>query len=274
MNTFDGILICTDLDGTLFQTGGCSVSKENIDAIRYFQQNGGTFTFITGRMPYFSEKAYNAIQPNAPFGCINGGGIYDHRTQQYVWTRPIPLSVLELVKYIDEQMPDMGIQINCFEKLYFRKDNLAGQHFRMVTGLPLCLCSYEDIDKPFAKVVFCDHRPQEIERLAALLHAHPLADQFDFIHSEQSLYEILPKGISKGDVLPRLCEHLQLSMDKTVTVGDYHNDVSMLRAAKAGVAVANACDEAKAAAKYVTVSNDQHAIAQIIRDIESGRIKL
>ena len=89
-----------------------------------------------------------------------------------------------------------------------------------------------------------------------------------------STYEILPKGISKGDVLPRLCEHLQLSMDKTVTVGDYHNDVSMLRAAKAGVAVANACDEAKAAAKYVTVSNDQHAIAQIIRDIESGRIKL
>ncbi len=143
-----------------------------------------------------------------------------------------------------------------------------------MTGLPLIPCSYEDINKPFAKVVFCDHRPEEIERLAILLRAHPLADQFDFIHSERSLYEILPKGISKGDVLPRLCEHLHLSMDKTVAIGDYFNDITMLRDAKVGVAVANACDEAKAAADYVTVSNDQHAIAQIIYDIESGNIKL
>lgn len=274
MGKFDGILICTDLDGTLFQSGGTVVSEENTNAIRYFQKNGGTFTFITGRMPYFSEKAYNAIQPNAPFGCINGGGIYDHRTGQYVWTQPIPLSVLEMVRTVEEQMPDMGIQINCFEKLYFRKDNLAGEHFRKVTGLPLLLCSYEDIDKPFAKVVFCDHRPEEIERLAVLLHAHPLADQFDYIHSEKSLYEILPKGISKGGILPRLCEHLHLSKDKTIAVGDYYNDITMLRGAKVGIAVANACDAAKEAADYVTVSNDQHAIARIIEDIENGEIKL
>jgi hydroxymethylpyrimidine pyrophosphatase-like HAD family hydrolase len=46
----------------------------------------------------------------------------------------------------------------------------------------------------------------------------------------------------------------------------------MLKAAAVGVAVANACAEAKAAADYVTVSNEEHAIAKIIEDIENGKI--
>ena len=60
-------------------------------------------------------------------------------------------------------------------------------------------------------------------------------------------------------------------MSHTVAVGDYSNDVSMLLAAGVGVAVANATPDAKAAADVVTVSNEDHAIARVIRDIEEGK---
>ena len=63
-------------------------------------------------------------------------------------------------------------------------------------------------------------------------------------------------------------------MEKTVAVGDYNNDISMLKAARLGIAVANACPEAKAAADAVTVSNEEHAIAKIISDIEQGKLLL
>ena len=43
--------------------------------------------------------------------------------------------------------------------------------------------------------------------------------------------------------------------------------------ARYGVAVANACAEAKAAANYHTVSNDESAIARVIADIESGKMR-
>ena len=46
MGKFSGILICSDFDGTL-AVGGHVVEK-NIDAIRYFQENGGLFSVITG----------------------------------------------------------------------------------------------------------------------------------------------------------------------------------------------------------------------------------
>ena len=40
MGKFDGVLICTDLDGTLFREDK-TVSRENLDAIEYFKSEGG-----------------------------------------------------------------------------------------------------------------------------------------------------------------------------------------------------------------------------------------
>ncbi len=48
----------------------------------------------------------------------------------------------------------------------------------------------------------------------------------------------------------------------------------MFHTAKLGVAVSNACKEAHEAADYVTVSNEEHAIARIIYDLEAGKVKL
>jgi hydroxymethylpyrimidine pyrophosphatase-like HAD family hydrolase len=131
---------------------------------------------------------------------------------------------------------------------------------------------YREIDEPFAKVVFGDRDPNNINALAALLAAHPRANEFDYVSSEPTLYEILPKGINKGSVFPKLIEHLGIDPRRTVAIGDYDNDVGMLRAAGVGVAVANSSPAALAAADRVTVSNEEHAIARLIADIESGKI--
>ena len=94
---------------------------------------------------------------------------------------------------------------------------------------------------------------------------------FDFIRSERTLYEILPKGISKAVALSKLSEILNIN--KTGAVGDYNKDVTMIKAATVGVAVSNACPEAKAVADVITVNHEEHAIAKIIQDIDSGKIK-
>ena len=118
MGKFDGILICTDLDGTLLSKDN-TISAENLSAIEYFKQEGGKFTFITGRMPFFVSDIYNSVHPNAPFGCINGGGLYDHLKQEYIWQSVMPDSVFELIKCVDEKFSDIGIQVNTFYKTYF-----------------------------------------------------------------------------------------------------------------------------------------------------------
>ena len=64
---------------------------------------------------------------------------------------------------------------------------------------------------------------------------------------------------------------MNIDIKNTVAIGDYNNDIGMFRAARFGIAVSNACPEALAVADFVTVSNEEHAIAQVIYDIEGGK---
>lgn len=273
MKKFEGILICTDLDGTLLNSEN-QISKKNTEAIEHFKAEGGIFTFITGRMPFFASSIYDAVKPNAPFGCINGGGLYDGAVGKYVMTTALPLSVIELVKYAAEKVEGIGVQINHFDKVYFCRENDAMVRFREITGSPNLVREFDEISEPIAKIVFGDMSEESILKLSEVLRSHPRADEFDFIRSEETLFEILPKGINKGAVLPHLVKHLGIKPTRTIAVGDYNNDIGMLREASLGIAVANACKEAKEAADLITVSNDEHAIAKIIYDIESGALKI
>lgn len=56
--------------------------------------------------------------------------------------------------------------------------------------------------------------------------------------------------------------------------GDYYNDIGMFSVARYGIAVKNDCKEALDVADIITVSNEEHALAKIISDIESGKIKI
>lgn len=272
MGKFDGILICTDLDGTLFKKDK-TVSRENREAIAYFKREGGLFTFITGRMPYYAMDAYRAAEPNVPFGCVNGGGLWDGQTGKYIWTRELPRTVLPLIECIDRALPEVGIQVCAFERTYFCRENSVMQHFRDVTGLPNLVSHYREVGEPMAKIIFGTDREEEILAIERLLRAHPLAAEFDFVRSERTLFEILPKGVDKGLALNKLTEHLGTDPQKTVGIGDYNNDIGLFRAARYGIAVANACQAAREAADFVTVSNEEHAIAQVICDIEVGKYR-
>ena len=270
MGKFDGILICTDLDGTLYKNDK-TISEENKEAIEYFKREGGYFTFITGRMPYYSIDAYNTANPNVPYGCVNGGGIYDGREHRYVWTYPIDLSVLDLVEYIDERFENIGIQVCGFDTTYFAKDNVFSEMFRKITNLPKNIRHYRDVKEPFAKIIFVVDSSETMSAIDKALKSHPLSENFDFVRSEKSLYEILPKGVNKGLALSKLVEYLHLDINKTIAIGDFDNDVGMLKAAKLGVAVSNASKAAMDAADAVTVSNEEHAIARVIYDLDSGK---
>lgn len=270
MGKFDGMLLCTDIDGTLLKNDG-TISRENRAAIEHFKAEGGSFTFITGRMPFFISEIYDAVKPNVPIGCVNGGGLYDYPRQEYIWTSTMADSVVELIRCVDEAFPEAGIQVNTFYKTYFCKENQTMQAFRRSTNLPNLVCRYDEVREPIAKIIFGSEDDGEILGIQKALISHPLAGNFDFIRSERTLFEILPKGIGKGTAIQKLVQYLNLDESRTVAVGDYNNDISMFRAAKVGIAVSNACPEAREAADFITVSNEEHAIAQVIADLERGK---
>ena len=265
MGKFDGILICTDLDGTLLKNDK-TISYENIEAIEYFKSEGGYFTFVTGRMPFFVSYVLDTIKPNAPFGCVNGAGLFDWIKGEYVWKAVMTDNVIELVKYIDDSFDDIGIQVNTYWKTYFCRENETMANFRKVTNIENFVCDYNNVKEPIAKIVFGSECDGVIKSIEKMLKAHPLAKEFDFIRSEKTLYEILPKGIGKGVSIINLCKHLNIDVDKTIAIGDYNNDISMFEAADEGYAVAGAKDGLKAIATAVIGSNDENGVVRWLRE--------
>ena len=109
-----------------------------------------------------------------------------------------------------------------------------------------------------------------IDELAKILVTHPRAKEFNILRSDEIYYEILPKNSSKGNLLEKLAEILGVDMKNTIAVGDNDNDISMLETAGTGYAVSNASQGAKEAADIITVSNEEHAIAKIIEELDKS----
>ena len=62
-----------------------------------------------------------------------------------------------------------------------------------------------------------------------------------------------------------MLKHFGWTRDEAIAFGDGGNDVAMLEYAGIGVAMGNACDDAKAAADYVTTDIDKDGIAKALR---------
>ncbi|MDE7257223.1 MAG: HAD hydrolase family protein, partial [Clostridia bacterium] len=106
-------------------------------------------------------------------------------------------------------------------------------------------------------------RPDEQEELYKKIK-QKFGGRFDVTCSAKVLIEISPYGETKGAAVKFLSAHYGVPVEKCCAVGDNLNDLPMIEAAGVGVAVGNAVDGLKAAADYVTVTNDEGAVAKVI----------
>jgi Cof subfamily protein (haloacid dehalogenase superfamily) len=78
------------------------------------------------------------------------------------------------------------------------------------------------------------------------------------------MLEVLPPAGGKGAGLKTLLKELGIKPEHVLAIGDAENDIDMLQIAGVSVAVGNADDKTKAAAKHVVASNDEDGFAEAI----------
>lgn len=286
MGKFDGILICTDCDGTLTNSE-VQISDENSNAIKYFQEQGGRFTLATGRFPQHAYNFSDKIKVNAPVISLNGVWVYDLETEQTIGYSPMKSKeAFEVMDYINQNWKGVweywlnfnGSESACYKPLEdrfeseslktdidFKKkcDTLLSQH----TTEEKKVFEYIQTVLPeeTAKIVFV--MPEEMLRLVQSDLKNKFGDRFNFDSSWPNGLEMQWIESGKGKAVQLLREHLG-DIKTVVCVGDYDNDLSMLKIADISYAVANAIDEVKQVADRVTVSNNDNAIARIVKDLD------
>lgn len=88
-----------------------------------------------------------------------------------------------------------------------------------------------------------------------------VGDKMDIFRSAPFFLELVPKGIDKAQSLRRLLAKINLTPADMIAFGDGYNDLSMLKLAGMGVAMANAAPEVRADADYITLSNEEDGVA-------------
>lgn len=254
MGIFDGILICSDWDGTLHSADG--VSENNISAIKHFQENGGLFTVCSGRpLPHLKEL-FTDLEPNTYTIALNGAVIADHKTDEIIYRKFLDPHATAILKHVLTRAP--GI---CKVSVHYENNG---------TPETVHIFCADEVDaktagKSIYKIVFIANNEYDVSAIKRLANELD-TEGYSLESSWATSAELLAVENTKGVAALKL---KKITGSKTlITVGDYENDIGMLAAADVSYAVENAIDSVKLHATYTTVSVEDGAIAAIIADIE------
>ena len=268
---FSDILLTVDYDRTLTAPDS-TIPQRNLDAIRYFMENGGAFTVNTGRSLPMARAFADKVPVNAPLLLYNGSAAYDTEKDELCFLHEIKMDLWKTVGELMELFPDLTVEVQALDKHYDFAPNPGWDAFSANN------CAYATAEPgqdlgPFLKFslygeirdVTVDHlfhgTAQEIRRMdeAQELVSRTYPETVVVFRAGPRIIDVHAKGVSKAKSARQL-QH-QLGRKILVCVGDGENDIPML--AEADFAYSPA--DGAAADRFETVCNcAEGAVADVI----------
>lgn len=258
--------IALDLDGTLTNHDKVITPKTR-EALLEAESKGTIIILASGRPTYGIVPVAECLELNKRGGYIlsyNGGNIVNAKTGEKLFSQILPNAVLPILYR------------------YAREHNHALLGYagnEIITEMP-----NDEYVREESRINKMNIR--QVENLLDALESHPtkllmtgdpkdmilaeddlveiLGEKMDFFRSAPFFLELVPKGIDKAQSLLRLLGKINLTPADMIAFGDGYNDLSMLKLAGVGVAMANAAPEVRAEADYVTLSNEEDGVASAL----------
>lgn len=273
MNSYNDILIITDLDGTLIPRGQ-KISAANKQSIAKFIAAGGKFAIATGRTPEAAAGYVEGININAPSVFFNGSMLFDWRKKEILATIPLAdgdTIFPDFAKVCLEKFPNACIEVYTTDNCHIISDAANDDPrlpFEYYKYAHTDLARLSDTKKtPWLKFFVNDSHENlaKLEALAANAGLNKIANSF---YSDTHYYEFVAKTASKGTMLTKIREQDEYKNTKIIALGDYLNDNEMLLLADCGIASANAHDATKEAADLVGCAAEDDLIVWTLNHID------
>ncbi len=261
-------ILAADMDYTLLAPGK-DVPAGNKEAIKALKQAGVAFTIATGRSSFLVGKFAEDLDIDVPIITSNGGSLFDARTRKQFASRDFEdKKIRTLLRYLLDNDADATLYSD--EGIFFapcssRKFFVEGYNVGVEPSkqAPIIDIGQDFPDQTvipcFNKILLINPNPEIYDILAK-------DPELEAICSGPGLYDIMPKGSSKGNALLRLAEYLNVPAENTFAIGDNENDISMIAGAHYGIAMGNATEGAKKAAYYITADYDSLGFAKAVHD--------
>lgn len=266
------VLLVTDMDGTFLPSSKIP-GKKTLDAVRRFQCAGGRFSIATGRSLQASQQYFDIVNVNCPIIMCNGGMIYDINSKEQIYDVYVPRGTKQIVAEILADNDYVGCEVLKLDNVYVpRLTPLEEKHLEICKVNDPIFCDIDSIGDNWYKVLFTVE-PEKMDRLIDHISSKGYKG-VDFVRSAPEYYEILPQNISKGHALKIMREVCNMHDFTFVSVGDYNNDIEMIKEADVGFCPSNAAEDVKAAADVILdLSCEQDAVAAVVEYIFEKTLK-
>ncbi len=251
---FDGILICTDFDNTLAFAE--TVSPENREAIRYFQENGGLFAPVSGRPSRFFLRHLEQFRPNTFVAGLNGTIIEDIFSGERIFEAPLG----------DEALATAAACVARYSTIHLIGFQGAATSTEIEKPADGWDFTKTPIVSPFYKIMLVLDDPEQSDAVYNGL-TERFGDRYEVARSWLTGVELQAKGVDKGTAIRELRRYYGERIKTVIGFGDYENDIPLLRAADIAVAEENALPCVKAVADRVTGSCKTDSLARIIMEL-------
>jgi len=273
MGKFDGVLLATDYDDTLYDKQG-SISRENREAIDGFLREGGLFTISTGRSLHnFSiQMELERLPVNAPVILANGAVIYDFATGETLWKKTLPDAIAGHLEQVCAAFPQVGFEAyhqeaDGQERVYTFRANLATEkHLKRcrLTGIPREIAA---MPTPWIKVILQHTDPGYLMKVEDYMLTH-WSGEYEITFSNPYLLEITGKGANKGLCVERVAQRMGVDPKHIYCVGNGINDIPMLAVSAIPFAPADCYDEVKDWGAVILPSCNESCVAELIRRLD------
>lgn len=232
------------MDGTLLDDNQ-RISEENAYWIRRAEENGVRVILATGRGIQSVRPFLSQLETDNPMVLVNGSEVWNNGNE-------------------------LRLRYSLPHEAVLRMREIALEHrvwYWTYTVHGVMNEDNWDTLKPEGPWLKFGFHTEDTERLQVILRQVQSLGPFEITNSSPYNLEINPPGISKATGIEEVCRMLELTMAQVAAVGDSLNDLAMIRAAGFGVAMGNAQEKVKQAAKWVTGTNVENGVAQVIERV-------
>jgi Cof subfamily protein (haloacid dehalogenase superfamily) len=255
-------LLAIDLDFTLLDRNR-RIPLENIEAIQIARKAGIEVVLASGRVASGMTQYADELDLRSALISCNGAFVVT-RSMEVIAERRLSeehtRKALEFFSskgvhahvYRSEEI--LMAELNRWTEIYL--DRVKRANYRIVDR--------HELHSGGTHKVIAMADPDEADRLAEELRQSFASMPVSVVRSEPEYLEVISGDCDKGTGLAAVAGQIGVGQHETAAIGDFHNDIPMLRWAKTSAAVGNAPDEVKQAANMVVAPYDSGGVSEFV----------
>lgn len=285
-------LVAIDMDGTLLRNNK-TISRETYAAIESAKAKGVKIVLCTGRPIQGVKQALkylNLISDSDYVVTCSGAVVECTGTDEIISQTNL---TTKDVAFLYDLSKKLNITLNAVTPDYLLTPtlNFTTAVEAHLTNLPMKIIDFNNLNENISirRIAYINETQSFINKIKSLvkqidikynvldllnrndgLFCNPnnlpneLYKNYTVLKPSSNTLEILSKNANKGTGVAVLAEKLGIKREEVICIGDSGNDIHMIKYAGLGVAMGNAFPEIKEIADYITLTNEENGVANVI----------